>query len=63
MSHIRRAIKAEIMMRSANNSHAQQYELTTDEENQGEKETRDSDEMDWDWCDTNQRKSVTRPNV
>ena len=50
-------------MRSASNAHVQQYELTTDEENQEEKETRDSDEMDWDWYDMNARTSVTRPNI
>ena len=63
MSHVRRAVKAEIMMRNASNAHAQQYELTTDEENQEDKETRDSDETDWNWCDMNEHNSVTRPNI
>ena len=47
MSYIRREIKAEIMMKSASNAHAQRYKLTSGDDDQGVKETRDRDEVDW----------------
>ena len=43
MNHIRRAIKAEIMMKDASNAHAQRYELTSDDQDQGETETHNRD--------------------
>ena len=47
MSYIRREIKAEIMMKNASNAHAQRYRLTSGDDDQGVKETRDRDEVDW----------------
>ena len=61
-NHIRRAIKAEIMVKDASNAHAQRYELTSDDEDQGETETHNRGGTDWDWYDTNEQNNDPRPS-
>ena len=52
IGHILKEIRAEIMMQNASNAHAQQYKLSSDDEDQDAAETRDHDGVDWEWKNT-----------